>query len=166
MTVFETIEKRKSIRKYSSDPVEREKLEKILEAGRLAPSAVNAQSWHFVMIEEPGLQKKMAEACDWQPFMSEAPCSLVVWADKSRDMLCGQSTSTVDCSIAMSFMILEATELGLGTCWLGHFYADKVKEFLGLPENAEVVAVTPVGYPDENPAPRPRKPFDEIAVIR
>ena len=165
MTVFETIKNRHSIRKYKDIPVEREKLEKILEAGRLAPSAMNAQNWHFVIVTGKEWQAKMSEACDFQPFMSEAPCSLIVWADKTRNMLCGQPTATVDCSIALSFMMLEAEELGLGTCWLGHFFSDKVKQYLSLPDDAVVVAVTPIGYAEGKAAATSRKKFDEVAEI-
>ena len=79
---------------------------------------------------------------------------------------CGQSTATIDCSIALSFMILEATELGLGTCWLGSVDPETVKEVLDLPKDYTVVAVSPLGYPAEVPAPRPRKSIDQILIRR
>jgi nitroreductase len=77
-------------------------------------------------------------------------------------MSCGQPTDTVDCSIAMSFILLQAQELGLGTCWLGRFNADLVKQICEIPEEVSVIAMTPLGYPAETPDPRPRKAPDEV----
>jgi nitroreductase len=80
-------------------------------------------------------------------------------------MTCGQHRYTVDLSIAMSFMVLEAYEQGIGTCWLGHFDEEKVKKLLGIPKKIRVVAMTPLGYADEEPAARPRKSFDEVVCF-
>jgi nitroreductase len=162
MDVFEAIATRRSVRKYSGRPVEEEKLRRILEAGRLAPSSTNGQNWRFIVVRDREKINQLMEAADGQPFVGEAPCALVVCGTKRRIMDCGQPTDTVDCSIALSFMMLAAHELGLGTCWLGHFFADKVKKALSIPEDVSVVAFTPLGYPDEVPAKRPRKELSEI----
>lgn len=164
MDVWEAIKGRRSVRKFSARAVEPEKIAKILEAGRLAPSASNSQQWKLIAVtDSEKLGDKMAEACGNQQFTAHAPAFLVVCATQSnRIMACGQPAETVDASIAMSFMILEAWEQGLGTCWIGHFYEDKVKALLNIPDPVRVVAVAPLGYPAEVPAPRPRKNAEEV----
>lgn len=166
MTLDQTILNRRSIRKYQSRPVPRETLNQVLEAGRLAPSAKNQQDWHFTVVESAALRAQLAEACCGQQMVAQAPVTLVLWSQAERVMNCGQSMASVDCSIALSFMLLKAAELGLGTCWLGAFYADRVREVLQLPQDATVVAVTPLGWPDEQPAARARKPLEEICDYR
>lgn len=166
MTFDQIISTRRSIRRYKADPVAEGVLEAVLEAGRLAPSARNEQRWHFVAVRDAATRERLAEACHGQGMVAEAPVALVVWAGDDRQMACGQSAATVDCSIALSFMMLKATELGLGTCWLGAFDPEAVKALLGLPESATVVAATPLGYANEAPAARPRKALDEISEVR
>ena len=166
MTVMQAIEARRSIRHYTQQPVTDEELMAVLEAGRLAPSARNAQSWQFTAVREKSLLERLAVDCNGQQMMTETPAALVVWSHGDRTMGCGQSAATVDCSIALSFMLLRATELGLGSCWLGAFDANAVKRTLALPEDAVVVAVTPLGHPAEQPAPRPRKNPSEVFDLR
>jgi nitroreductase len=166
MNVLDTIRKRRSIRKYDSRPVEDEKLNAVLEAARLAPSANNRQNWKFVVVKDSETRRKLAEAAGEQMFVAEAPITIAACAlDPDSVMYCGQPRHTVDLSIAVSFMILEACELGLGTCWLGHFDEKKVKEILQIPENVRVVAITPLGYPAHEPQPRPRKEMNEIVCF-
>lgn len=164
MDVWQAIESRRSVRKYSARPVEPEKIAKVLDAGRLAPSASNSQQWKLIAVTDADkLGRRMSEACGNQQFVAQAPVFLVACATQTgRVMTCGQPAETVDLSIAMSFMILEAWNQGLGTCWLGHFYEEKVKALLGIPESARVVAVSPLGYPAETPVPRPRKKAEEV----
>ena len=166
MTVMEAILARKSIRRYLTQDVEAEKLEKILEAGRLAPSARNAQNWHFTVVRDAALRSRLADACCGQTFVAQAPVVLVLSAQGLNKMTCGQMRETVDCSIALSFMMLEAADLGLGTCWLGAFHADEVKSLLQLPEQDTVIAVSPLGYPAATEPPKPRKEMDEIVLYR
>ena len=166
MTVSEAIQSRTSVRAYLPTPIEPEKIEKILEAGRLAPSAKNQQHWQFILVQDPALRQAMVPACREQKFVGEAPAVLVVVATDMSSMLCGQPAETIDCAIALSFMMLQATELGLSTCWLGAFYQDQVKQLLGLPESATVVAVTPLGYAAKQSAPHPRKPLEDVAVYK
>jgi nitroreductase len=162
MNLMEIIKGRRSIRSYIDKPVEKEKLEAVLEAARLAPSARNRQKWQFIVITDPAVKEVMAEACHNQPSVKQAPVCIVVVDEEPGVMSCGQPVDTVDASIAFSFLILKAHEEGLGTCWLGHFDKDKVKAGLGIPENMSVVAVTPLGYPAESPDARPRKALSEI----
>ncbi len=163
MDVFDAIKKRRSIRKYKNTEIEAEKVEKILESARLAPSAANRQEWKFLVVEDPQTRKKLVEAANNQKFIAEAPMTIVACSTESeRVMPCDQYAYTVDLSIAVSFMILEATEIGLGTCWLGAYDEGKVKEILKIPEDIRVPAMFTVGYADENPAPRPRNDIDNI----
>jgi nitroreductase len=163
MDVFSAVKNRRSVRKYSSRPVEEEKLTKVLEAGRLSPSASNRQSWRFVVVRAPELREKLTAAAGNQTFVGQAPIILAACGtDPDGVMMCEQHRCSVDLSIATAYMILEAYEQGLGTCWLGRFDEEKVKEILGIPENVRVIALTPLGYPDENPDASPRKELQDI----
>ena len=108
------------------------------------------------------LMKKVQEACMGQALMGKAPMAVIVCSDSTRVMGCDQRASTVDCSIAMSFMMLAATAEGLGTCWIGGFTQEPLKEALGIPAEYDVVALTPLGYPAEEGRPRDRKPLEEL----
>lgn len=165
MTVEQAIKNRKSIRKYRDKPVKSEKLNLVLEAARLAPSARNMQDWKFIAVTDKEKIQQMQAACMGQKQVGMAPVTLVVCANNDYSMPCGQSKTSVDCSIAMSFMMLQATELGLGMCWLGAFDEKKVKAVLNIPEDYTVVAVSPLGYAGEEPAARPRKAFDEVVCF-
>ncbi len=166
MTLDEIMVARRSIRHYKPDAVNADALRQVLEAGRLAPSARNRQNWHFTVVQSEADRERMEKACSNQAMLREAPHNLVVWADDALMMACGHSAAVVDCSIALSFMMLKATELGLGTCWLGAFDAEAVRRALCLPEGAVVVAVSPLGIPGEAPAPRPRKTLEAVSDIR
>ncbi len=163
MDVFTAISNRRSVRKYLAKEVEEHKIEKILEAGRLSPSAANRQEWKFIVVKDKAIKAQLVAAARGQSSVAEAPVVLVGCAvDASAIMPCGQYSYTVDLSIAFSYMILEAQELGLGTCWLGAFDEGAVKKALGVPEEVRVVAMTPLGYPAESPPARPRKSTKEI----
>ena len=163
MDVFTAISNRRSVRKYQAKEVEEHKIERILEAGRLSPSAGNRQEWKFVVVKDKAIKQQLVVAARGQSSVEEAPVVLVGCAvDASAIMPCGQYTYTVDLSIAFAYMILEAEELGLGTCWLGAFDEDVVKKALDIPEEVRVVAMTPLGYPAESPSARPRKTMKEI----
>jgi nitroreductase len=163
MDVFTALQTRRSIRKYDSKPVEDEKLKKVLEAARLSPSAKNAQTWKFVVVKDSVARDEIAKATNGYLFIAQAPVIIAACGtDPDSVMSCGQYRHTVDLSIATAYMILEAHEQGLGTCWIGGFDEQKVKKILGAPEDVRVVAVTPLGYPAESPAQRPRKALEEI----
>ncbi len=163
MDVMQAVRGRRSIRAYSSREVEDDKLKMVLEAGRLAPSASNMQDWHFVVVKDKSTRKALEKAAGGQDFLGIAPVVIVACGTTEKTMYCGQLTYPIDVSIALSFMILEAYELGLGTCWLGYFEEDEVKRILSIPEQFRVVAMTPLGYPSEEPEQRPRKPMSEFA---
>ena len=161
MTVLECIEARKSIRSFENREIEAEKLDKVLEAGRLAPSASNRQTWKFIVVQNENLRNKMIEACSNQEFVGEAPAILVVCAEP-HVMRCKQDAATIDASIALSFMMLEAEEQGLGTCWIGAFYEEKVRKLLKVPNDYQIVALAPIGYPAETGTEHLRKDRSEI----
>ncbi len=135
MKVMEAIAERRSIRSFSGRPVEEEKLLRILEAGRLAPSARNMQDWKFVVVKDTGLRRRLAEAARNQEFVAQAPIVIAACGTSDYVMTCGQHTYTIDVAIAVDHMTLAAVEEGLGTCWIGAFYEDKVKGILGSTPN-------------------------------
>jgi nitroreductase len=163
MDVLTALRERRSIRAFQNKQVEEEKLNRVLEAARLSPSANNRQEWKFIVVKDYELRQKLMEAAKGRKFVGEAPVIIVACGTECEKIMSGgQPAYTVDLSIAMAYMILEAQELGLGTCWLGGYYEDQVKEILGIPEHVRVVAMTPLGYPAENPEPKPRKALEEI----
>jgi nitroreductase len=165
MDVFKAIEDRRSIRKYQDVPVEEEKIDKIIESARIAPSAANRQEWKFLVVKNQETREKLVDACMGQQLVADAPVLIVACSTESEKVMpCGQYAYTVDLSIAISFMILEATEMGLGTCWLGAFNEEDVKNVLNIPDTIRVVGMTSVGYADENPDQRPRKTTEEIVL--
>ena len=163
MDVGTAIRQRKSVRAYQDRPIDEDTLRRVLEAGRTAPSAGNRQDWKFVVVTDAETKKKLAVAAKGQMFISQAPVIIAGCAiAPDYVMMCGQSAGIIDVSIAFSFMMLQATELGLGTCWLGAFDEFAVKNILGIPDHVRVVAMTPLGYPAEAPAGRPRKRMEEV----
>jgi nitroreductase len=164
MNVFDTIRTRRSIRRYKTDPVEEEKLQRILEAGRLSPSAVNKQPWHFIVVRDPSVRESL-RASYGQSWFVNAPLIIVVCADPSsawvrRD---GEEFWKVDAAIALQDMILCATEEGLGTCWIGAFSEEPARRVLKIPEKIRIAAMTPLGYADESKEPvSDRKPLKKI----
>lgn len=164
MSFLELAKKRYSARGFLNQPVEKEKLLQVLEAGRVAPSAVNFQPLHFIVITEEEEKKKLSEVYprDW---FSEAPVIIVACGDhstswKRKD---GKDHSDIDVAIAVDHMTLAATDLGLGTCWVCAFQAERCHELLGLPEHLEPVALLPLGYPKSGRITEmTRKRLDEL----
>jgi len=164
MDVSAAIMGRRSVRSYKGQEVERDKIDKILEAGRLSPSANNRQEWKFIVVKGAETRKRLVRAAMNQAFIGQAPVVLAACATESEKvMLCGHPTYAVDVSIAFAYMLLQAYELGLGSCWIGAFKEDEVKSILGVPKGVRVVALSPLGYPAAEPAARPRKGMAEIA---
>ena len=169
MDLFEVVEKRRSIRKFRPKRVTTKDLRKILEAGRLAPSGGNRQPWYFIVVRQSETKKALATAANNQTFVAEADVVIAALGDPaiSRAKLPYTLSSTrlpykQDPMIAVEHMILAATALGYGTCWIGAFNEAEVKEILKIPESLAVVALLPIGVPDEDPPQRPRKAFTEI----
>ena len=164
MGVFEIIRKRRSIRLYEEKPVEQEKLNRVLEAGRLAPSADNCQPWRFIVAINDEVKEKLRASYDEEWFVS-APVIIIGCAvpKEAWVRMDGQEYWMVDVAIAMQNMILVATELGLGTCWIADFDEEAARKALKLPQSVRIVAMTPLGYPAEEKRPvRNRKSLSEI----
>jgi nitroreductase len=165
MELWDAINRRRSIRKYKDRPVEEGKLNRVLEAGRLAPSAGNRQEWKYVVVRDAAVRRQLIEAANGQQFVGEAPVCLVCCAvDGEHVMSCGQASYPIDVAISVDHMTLAAVEEGLGTCWIGAFKEPAVRKLLGIPEKVRVVALLPLGYPDAEPRPRQRKPLTEIVL--
>jgi nitroreductase len=170
MDIFQVISDRRSIRKYKDAPVEREKIEQVLDAARLAPSWKNMQCWRFLVLTDPARRESLLDAFpDDNPgkrAIATAPCVIVVCADPAESGIeNGIEYYVGDTAIAFEHLCLAAHGLGLGTCWMGWYEEGKIKEALEIPEQIRVVGMTPLGYPDQQPKPRPRKELSEIAFF-
>jgi len=162
MDLEQIIRERRSIRKYKADPVPDEKLNKILEAARLAPSAHNSQEWKFIVVCNAEIRKKISIAAG-QDFIAGAPVVIAAVALNPEDVMsCEVPTYAVDLAIAMEHMVLQAHSESLGTCWIGAFNQEEVKEILKVPKEYKIVALLPIGVPDETPPSKPRKNIAEI----
>ena len=166
MDVFEAIQKRKSIRAYEKTPVPEETVKKILDAARLAPSALNCQPWHFIVVAGSEKRKDLSKGV-FAKFLAETPVVIVACGDtKASPKWC-----SIDVAIAIENMVLAATAEGLGTCWVGSFDENQVKAVLKIPEKFKVVALLAVGYASGKEGiaskiiglVRKRKTLDEIA---
>ncbi len=165
MDVLKAIRERRSVRAYDSREVEEDKLERVLESGRLSPSAGNRQERRFVVVRDDGTRKALSLAARDQKFVAEAPVVIAACSvEKEYIMACGQLAYPIDTAIAVDHMTLQAVEEGLGTCWIGAFDEEKVKEILNVPDNIRVVSLLPLGYPSDIPHPKSRKNLDEIVM--
>ncbi len=166
MDVMEAVKKRRSIRGYMDKEVEEEKLNLVLEAGRLAPSASNRQEWKFIVVRDKDTREKLSLAAHHQKFVGEASVVIVACSTETAHIMpCGQLSYPIDLAIAVDHMTLKAVEEGLGTCWIGAFEENEVKKILGIPETIRVVALLPLGYPISIPSPTPRKSKEEIILF-
>ncbi len=164
-SLMDLIETRRSIRSYKPQEVEEEKLNYVLKAFRKAPSAKNLQPWKLVVVKNKKIIKDLAIACNNQTFLEEAPILIVACAkeDEAYGTMGGYMNSyPIDIALALEHLILAATEQGLGTCWIGAFKEQLVKDILKVPENVKVVALTPLGYSAREASIRSRKPLTEI----
>ncbi len=163
MAILRHIQQRYSVRSYQDRPVEKAKLAAVLEAARLAPSARNCQEWRFVVVQNAALRKQLAAAANNQAFVGEAPVVIACCGlNPSYTMRCGQPAYPINLAIAMDHMTLQAVEEGLGTCWIGSFYEDQVKQILGIPAAVRVVELLTLGYPKDSPRPKTREPLERI----
>jgi nitroreductase len=167
MILHNLVESRKSVRGYDqSRPVAPEKLERVLDAGRLAPSAKNLQPWKFLVVSSPGMLAKL-RPCYERDWFQEAPHILVVTGDREAAWVRpsdGWNSLETDLGIAMDHLILAAHDEGLATCWISAFDPAKLREALGLGLTEEVFAITPLGYAsaDAQTRPKSRKPLEEV----
>jgi nitroreductase len=167
MEFWEVLRKRKSIRAFLDKPVEKKKLQKILEAANSAPSAGNLQGYEIFLVEEKGIKDQLTEATLGQDFISQAPVVLVFFANPGRsgakygsrgeNLYCLQ-----DATIAATFAWLAAVDLGLSTVWVGAFDDEEVKKICGADPTFQPIAILPIGYPAEIPTPHPRRRLEDL----
>ena len=156
MTFQELARARYSVRSFQDRPIEEEHLNLILEAGRVAPTACNFQPQKIYVAKSAEAREKLASVCRCT---FGAPVILVVCYDRERDwknkLMPGYESGETDAAIVCTHMMLQAFELGIGSCWVGYFNPKIVAETLGLPENVTVSALLPMGYPEEDAKPLP-----------
>lgn len=180
MTEFlDLVRQRRSVRRYRPEPVPRDRLERCLEAARLAPSACNSQPWHFLVVDDPATRERLAEAAfggvySMCAFAKSAPVLVVVITERSRiaarlgGLWRRVEYSLIDIGIAGEHFALQAEAEGLGACWLGWFDEKGVRRALGLPRATRIDVLFSVGYPAEPDEGREkvRRPLDEIRSYR
>lgn len=166
MELIPAIAERSSIMKFSSKTIEQEKVKRILEAGRRAPSAKNRQPWRFVVIQQDELRKKMEDACFGQEHVGQAP-TIVAACTTNIDytMPNGQLSYPIDLSFAVAFMMIQAQSEGVGSCVITTFNESEVKDFLSVPFSMRVVMLLLLGYAAEKPFPTTRKGFDRVVAF-
>ena len=169
-TILET---RRSIRSFDAKPVSEKYLLAICEAARVAPSACNSQTWRFIAVTDPGIIQKICKE-GMRPvipnkWLKQAPLVIVgcsqldIVANRIGGKITGIEYYQIDIGIAMEHMVLKATELGLGTCWIGWFRENRIKELLAIPEKIKVSALLAVGYQKDVPlGKKKRKPLHKI----
>ena len=167
MDLSEAIKGRRSIRAYKKLDLPQETIEKLLEAARWAPSAGNVQPWAFVVVSSPQTKRNLSLAAYGQRDLEEASVVIVVCADENRaeqnygargkNLYCLQDTAA-----AVQNILLTAYSLGLGSCWIGAFKEEEARKVINAPKEMRPVALIPIGYPDEAPPPRKRRPLSEI----
>jgi nitroreductase len=165
MTFLELVKNRISVRQYTSEEVEDEKLEYILECARWAPSAANFQPWKFMVIKNADI-KRLIQECYHAKWFTEAPVYIVSCADTSQSWkrgYDGKDHADIDVAIAVEHLCIAAAEQGLGSCWICNFDAAKCAKLLNLPSNLQPVAIIPIGYTTQTISRNPiRKPYQEI----
>lgn len=173
--MMKEIEMRRSIRKYIDKPVEEDKLNQIIESARLAPSGSNTQPWHFIVVRTELMRQALSKASHDQKWMISAPIFVVCVAnirsriDKNIDIVVNENSPQEevkqmirDTAISIGYLLLEAENLGLGTCWVAWFTQDEIRPILNIPSDKYVVGIITVGYANEIPKARPRKKMEEI----
>lgn len=161
MGFFKLIQQRYSVRGYKADPVEDEKLQQVLEAARMAPTAANRQRFQLIVIHTQGREEELRRIYDkdWfvQPPLVICACRYPMGPDHKR-----KDYTDVDIGIVVDHLILAAAELGLGTCWIGAFDPSAAREILGLPDGVEPVVFTPLGYPADPPRIKQRRELSAL----
>jgi len=163
MQFIELATKRYSVRSYKADPVENDKLQLVLQAARLAPTAANRQAFRLIVILTKNRESGLLRIYN-RPWFVQAPVAICICAipNEAWVRLDGTNYSDVDAAIVMDHLVLAATDLGLGTCWIGAFDPIAAREVLGIPEQVNPIAFTPLGYPADQPPAKKRKNLDDL----
>jgi len=170
METLEAINQRRSIRKYLDKPVEFEKITTIIDAARKAPSAGNLQDWNFIIVTEKDLIRQVASYAVEQYWIQTAPVLIVVCGlPEKHEMYYGlrgkRLYNVQDCAAAIQNILLSATDLGLGTCWIGAFEEDKIKALFAIPPDVRPQAIITLGYSDDSPQERSLIPIENITFF-
>jgi len=159
----QVIKDRISIRKFKKQPVEQEKIDDLLATMAVALSASNRQKWRFVAVTDEAILAKLTVAAESRPPVSVAPLVFCICSTENEEVNdSGLNRGTIDGSIASTYLHLAAVDLGLGACWVGSFDQNLAAEAIGLPEYAKIISLFAVGYADESPAARSRRPIEEV----
>lgn len=161
---IDTISLRKSVRKWTDQDVSEEVLTRILKAAMLAPSARNLQEWRFIVVRSQETRELICKESKAQSFVGSAPVLLVCCAENTTHLMrCGQYSYPIDLAIAIDHITLCAVAERLGTCWIGDFEEEPVRDVLGIPADVRVIELLPIGYPEGPPSERrERYGFEEI----
>lgn len=175
MALSDIVKHRKSIRNFLDKPVEREKVLMCLEAARLAPSAVNSQPWKFIVVDDPEVKKRLCDAAFGgvyaiNTFAKKAPVIVVIVSEKGKflarigGMFRGTQYYLIDIGIAGEHLVLQAEDLGLGTCWMGWFDEKAVKSVLNIPQDRKIDILIALGYYDQQKVKgeHNREAFDKV----
>ena len=162
MTLLDTIRKRYSCRAYQEKPIEQEKLDSLFEAARLAPSAKNTQDWRFVVVTDKETKYRVSETTNRPELFEKAGIIIAACSNSDDVMRCGQAIGPIDIAIALEHIALQATELGLATCWIGSFYPEKVRIILGIPDDIAIIELMTVGYPADSLKQPSRESMEKI----
>ncbi len=177
--ILDIIKWRRSVRKYAQKPIEPEKMDLIMEAARLAPSSCNTQPWHFIIVDDKKLHNELAKCAPIgthiNNFIMEAPVSIIACTKPhllihSALQMVDKDCHKLDIAIALEHIVLVASDLGIGTCWIGWFSEKPIKKLLNIPKNIKVIALLTLGYPKEENTieaiggirAKPRKSKEEI----
>ena len=165
MDVMPEIAQRRSVRSFAPQPIDKDQIERIIEAGRLAPSAKNRQEWRFVVIQKKEVRQKMMEAAFGQDYVGQAPVIIAVCTTNiDYRMPNGQASYPIDLSFAACHMVLQAVHEGLGTCCITTFDEQEVREILTVPFSMRVVLLVLIGHPEGETEPTPRKTLKQISA--
>lgn len=163
MELTETIRTRQSIRDYEDRPVPEEKLQRVLEAARLSPSASNRQERKFIVVRDSQRRRALAHAAGGQAHIANAPVVIAAVATMPEYVMrCGVPAYAVDVAIAVDHITLAAVDEGLGTCWVGAFSQEEARDILNVPDKYRIVTLLPLGFPCDTEKARLRKPLDEV----
>ena len=159
MQVQEAIKTRLSIRRYADKTIPDKDMQILLKALQLSPSASNGQNWEFVFVGDPDLKHKLIAACSSQTFVGNCAYLIAAVVDPTKKW------HMVDITIALTHLTLQAVELGYGTCWIGAFNENQVKQILKIPNNKKIVVCMALGIPAGKHVPRSRKPIDSFVYL-
>ncbi|MEM2901253.1 MAG: nitroreductase family protein [Candidatus Bathyarchaeia archaeon] len=158
LDALEAIRRRRSVRRFKPDPIPKETIEKLVDAGRWAPSGMNVQPWEFIAVTNPETRRRIAGITDYGKFIAQAPLCIAVFCKDTKYYL-------EDGCAAVENILIAATALGLGSCWVAgdkKRYVDQVREMLNVPRGYKLVALIAIGYPLDGPSERRRRDLKEI----